>query len=79
LTFENVDWARKKVEKSIKEYAKGVRKKANLEWVVGEVNFAIEKMHLSIEEIRNMVLKLEASATDEGKKRLAELRAKAKI
>jgi hypothetical protein len=73
LSF-NDKWARKKVEESIKEYVKGIWEKANLVWVVGEVNFAVEKMLVPLDEIRAMISRAEASASEDGKRRVSELR-----
>jgi len=68
------EWARKKVKGSIEEYVMGVWEKANLAWVVGEVNFAVEKALVPMDEIRAMISNVEASASEDGKKRVSELR-----
>ena len=52
----------------------GVWEKANLAWVVGEVNFAVEKALVPMDEIRAMISNVEASASEDGKKRVSELR-----
>jgi hypothetical protein len=73
------DWARRKVEGSIKEYALGLWERANLEWVIGEVHFAIDEAHVPANEILVMMSKLESSSSDEGRKRLSELRSRLKL
>ena len=70
----NDKWARSKVEGAIKEYVLGVWDKANIEWAVGEVNFAVEKMLIPLDEIRIMLSRAEASASEAGKDRVTELR-----
>jgi hypothetical protein len=71
--------ARKKVEGSIKEYATEVKRKADLSWVVGEVNFAMKELHVPLDEIRAIVSKVESRTTEEGRKRLSDLRARINI
>jgi hypothetical protein len=70
----NDKWARSKVEGAIKEYVLGVWDKANIEWAVGEVHFAVEKMLVPLDEIRIMISRAEASASEVGKGRVTELR-----
>jgi len=72
-------WTRRKVEESIKEFAKGVWKRASIDWVIGEIHFAVDKMYVPSTEILGMISKLENSASDEEKRRLSELRSRLKF
>lgn len=67
-------WARAKVEGAIKEYVIGVWERANIDWVVGEIQFAIEKAFVPVDEVRVMISKAEITATDAGKVRVSELK-----
>lgn len=78
-SLDSGTWARRKVEESIEEFAKGVWKRANIDWVIGEVHFAVDKMYVPATEILGMISKLESAASEEERKRLSELRSRLKF
>jgi hypothetical protein len=57
-------WAYRKVKESLVEYMRGVQPKASLEWAIGEVNSAVEKEWLSLEEVKGIVALVEMYASD---------------
>lgn len=75
MTVDQHEWARRKIEGSLKEYARGIQQKATLEWAIGEVNSAIQYMWLSPEEVKGIIMKVELDASDDQRRiRLTRLR-----
>jgi hypothetical protein len=75
MTLDQHEWVYRKLEGSLKEYARGISQKTTLEWIVGEVKFATEKAGLSSEEVKGILGKVELYASDaERKGRLVRLR-----
>jgi hypothetical protein len=65
---------RKNLKGSLREYARGIRPKASLEWAVGETEYVI-KSGLSVDEAKGILVMVELETSDaERRRRLAHLR-----
>jgi len=74
MTLDHHGWLSKKLEGSLKEYARGIHQKASLEWAIGEVKFAMNSW-LSVDEVKGMLLIIESTTSEaERRQRLAQLR-----
>jgi len=57
------DWYRRRVEKCMLEYARGLKRGAHLNWVLGVIEGAIRHGYLKRAEVLAMISKIESDPT----------------